>query len=64
MSYRTISIGSILVQGLFERAGTDGRMVVRVGNQVVQGWPVDAAPRHVVSQRHAVAPRAELAEIT
>lgn len=40
--YRTISIGSnILIQGEQERMAPDGRVVIRVGNQMVQGWPVN-----------------------
>lgn len=40
--YRTISIGSsIMVQGLQERTAPDGRVVIRVGDQMVQGWPVN-----------------------
>lgn len=39
--YRTISIGNnILIQGQEERMAPDGRVVIRVGNQMVQGWPI------------------------
>lgn len=40
---RTILMGScISVQGTFVRSLTDGRIVVRVGNQDYQGTPVAA----------------------
>lgn len=43
--FRTIAIGSsILVQGQPERMTPEGRLVVRVGDRVLQGWPVDAVP--------------------
>lgn len=43
--FRTIAIGSsILVQGQPERMTPEGRLVVRVGDRVLQGWPVDALP--------------------
>lgn len=42
--FRTIIIGSkILVQGLVERMTPEGRMVVRVGDRLFEGWPVEAA---------------------
>lgn len=38
---RTITVGShISVQGVFERDGRDGTIVVRVGAQTYQGKPV------------------------
>ena len=40
---RTITIGScISVQGLFESAGADGMIVVRVGDKTYTGKPVGA----------------------
>ncbi|WP_198731799.1 hypothetical protein [Paracoccus tegillarcae] len=40
---RTITIGSsISVQGLFESTGTDGTIVVRVGEKTYTGKPVGA----------------------
>lgn len=38
---RTILIGGyITVQGLFEGPGTDGNILVRVGNRMFEGKPV------------------------
>ena len=40
---RTITIGScISVQGIFERAAENGRIVVRVGSKTYEGKPVRA----------------------
>lgn len=40
---RTIIIGSkILVQGLVERMTPEGRLIIRVGDRLVEGWPVEA----------------------
>lgn len=42
--FRTIAIGSsILVQGQPERMTAEGKLVVRIGDRLVQGWPVEAA---------------------
>lgn len=44
--FSTIAIGSsILVQGEPERVTPEGRLVIRVGNRVLQGWPVETLPR-------------------
>ena len=41
--FRTIIIGSkILVQGLVERMTPEGRLVVRVGDRLFAGWPVNS----------------------
>lgn len=41
---RTIVLGScVSVQGLFVRELADGRIVVRVGERLYQGFPVDMA---------------------
>jgi hypothetical protein len=41
---RTIVVGSaVLVQGLFVRHLSDGRIVVRVGSETFAGQPVSAA---------------------
>lgn len=43
--FRTITIGSrILVQGQPERVTPEGKLIVRVGDRLLQGWPVEAAP--------------------
>jgi hypothetical protein len=40
---RTITVGSCLsVQGVFVRELTDGRIIIRVGDQLFRGWPVGA----------------------
>ncbi len=42
---RTIAIGSsILVQGQPEGVMPDGKLVLRVGDRLLQGWPVDFLP--------------------
>ena len=41
---QTILVGScVYVQGIFVRKLDDGKVVVRVGNQVFQGRPIAAA---------------------
>lgn len=41
---RTIVIGScVMVQGLLEKTLPDGRLVVRVDNQIFTGLPVNRA---------------------
>lgn len=40
--YKTIAIGSnILVQGIPEQIIPDGRIIIRIGDRKVQGWPVN-----------------------
>ncbi|WP_255356727.1 hypothetical protein [Thioclava sp. SK-1] len=38
---RTITVGTISVQGMFEGNTADGKMVVRVDNRLYKGRPVD-----------------------
>ena len=41
---RTIELGScVQVQGMFVRKGTLGRIVVRVGERLFEGFPVGAS---------------------
>mgnify|MGYP007082241329 CR=1 FL=1 len=49
--YRTISLGgTILAQGLQEALTSDGRVIIRVGDETLKGWPVDVAPeKRIVS---------------
>ena len=43
--YRTISLGgTILAQGLQEALTPDGRVIIRVGDEMLKGWPVDVTP--------------------
>ncbi len=41
---RTIMLGScVSVQGTFVRKGADGKIVVRVGERVFEGFPISRA---------------------
>lgn len=52
--FRTIAIGSsILVQGQPERMMPDGKLVVRLGDRLLQGWPVEAASTATAPTAHA-----------
>ncbi|MCX8509893.1 MAG: hypothetical protein ORN49_13625 [Rhodobacteraceae bacterium] len=38
---RTITLGScVQVQGTFERDSSNGKIIVRVGDQVFEGYPI------------------------
>ncbi len=43
---KTIQLGScVQVQGLFVRKGAQGRIVVRVGDRLFEGFPVSASAK-------------------